>query len=626
MKRRRSALRTVVLYGASLLIFAAYPLPVPHVYAEDTPAATSPASTETAPVATATSPAAASAEQPAPASEPVKPTYTYDSATGHWNTDQWQYSGATGTYEPVVVAPLPAALTPSAETTATPSTGPTSSDTPSLQTAVDATTNATVENNLTSQSATGNAGVVHNTTGGNATTGTASATGTITNMLNSTVSGGLGAPATFTANITGDVVGDLVLNPMITSALLQAASTPATDTTIQGVSTADITNNLTLGATSGDATVAGNTTAGNATSGDANAVANIINVINSAIAAGSSFIGTINIYGNLNGDILVSPDFIPQLLGTGGAQSLDANLTNNQSIINNVKLAATTGTAAVEGNTHAGSATSGTAATNLVLLNLTGHDIVAKDSLLVFVNVLGHWVGLIVDAAPGATSAVIGNGVASDTATNTTIHATNNAAITNNVDLSAASGNATVAHNTSAGNATTGNATASANIANISQSQLSLSGWFGVLFINVFGNWMGSFGVDTAAGAQPIVGGAPLTTPGLTVTPAATGEKVATPQPFAFVPHRTGNTAMTPLVGGSSSSAPTAPAAPSAALASHTAPASKAVATPASTTPAAATVTPVDSPLPIAPAITILGILGLVGAAFRRLHLAMSLS
>ena len=615
MTRRRSVLRTVMLYGASLLIFGAYPLPVPHAYAEEAPV------TDTATVAPTTTTTTEPTAPIAP-SEPVKPaspTYTYDATTGRWNTDQWQYSSATGQYEPVVAAPLPVVTE---QPTSPSSADPVATDTPSVQTNLDTTTTATITNNLTSDSTTGDAGIIHNTTGGNATTGTATATGTITNVVNSTVSGGIGGPATFTADINGDVTGDLILSPMIMSALLQSAATPSTSTTISGVTTADVTNNVNLNATSGDATVAGNTSAGGATSGDANAVANIINLINSAISAGSSFIGTININGNFNGDILISPDFIPQLLGTGGTQSLDANLSNTSSIVNNVSLGATTGAATVAGNTQAGSATSGTASTNLVLLNLTGHDIVAKDSLLVFVNVLGQWVGLIVDAAPGATSAVIGNGVTSDTAGNVAIDATTNASITNNVTLGAQSGDAAVTHNTSAGNATTGNATASANIANISQSQLSLTGWFGVLFINVFGSWVGGFGIDTPAGTRAPAG-LPLTTPGLTVTPAA-GEAGAptTPQAVAFVPHQANNRVLSPFMLANDPTTGT-PAA-SASSAPHAAAVSAAdVPAPVTATVSTSTAT---APLPMAPALIIFAALGLLGAAFRRLHLALPLS
>jgi hypothetical protein len=176
--------------------------------------------------------------------------------------------------------------------------------------------------------------------------------------------------------------------------------------------------------------------------------------------------------------------------------------TDTQTIVNNISLAAKSGSAAVLDNTSAGNATSGSANTNVVIFNLSGHAIVAKDSLLVFVNVLGKWVGVIVDAPTGATSALVGDGVVSNDATNPdlTVVAQSTNAITNNITLTAQSGDALVTSNTLAGNAMSGNATASANIANISGSALGMSDWFGVLFINVFSNWYGSFGINTPYG------------------------------------------------------------------------------------------------------------------------------
>jgi hypothetical protein len=85
-----------------------------------------------------------------------------------------------------------------------------------------------------------------------------------------------------------------------------------------------------------------------------------------------------------------------------------------------------------------------------------------------------------------------------------TLNNTNNQAINNNVNVNAQSGDADVTHNTSGGNATTGNATASASIVNMINDSLNLNGWFGLLFINVFGTWNGSFGINTSAG-DPIV-------------------------------------------------------------------------------------------------------------------------
>jgi hypothetical protein len=75
-----------------------------------------------------------------------------------------------------------------------------------------------------------------------------------------------------------------------------------------------------------------------------------------------------------------------------------------------------------------------------------------------------------------------------------------NGTITNNVNATAASGNATVSDNTSAGNATSGNATVASDIANIFASTLKIAHTFGILFINVFGSWTGSVGINTAAG------------------------------------------------------------------------------------------------------------------------------
>ena len=536
MRRPKHVLKRMILSGMALMMTIAFPVAAPHVLADTAPT---------------------SSVAPAPTVPPKpKPIYTYDQATGRWNTQDWVYSSATGTYQPVVTTSTtppagvatptptaPPAASSSTPSSSAPATTPISStNTANTDTATNAATTNTIGNTVGATSTSGNAGVISNTQAGNATTGAAAAATTLTNIVNTTTSGGASAPATFTSNINGNVNGDIALYPMIMAAMLGAAggtsTNTATNTNTQNLTNSTgITNDANLSATSGDATVANNTKAGSATTGNASAVGNIINMINSAIAAGSSFVGTINIYGNLNGDILVSPGFLPNLIAsntTNNTVTANANLSDTQSITNNVKLGATTGTASVTGNTSAGSATTGDAKTNLVLLNLTGHQVVAKDSLLVFVNVLGTWVGMIVNATPGTTSAALGDGVTTNTTdTTANLNATNNAAITNNLTINAASGDATVTHNTTAGNATTGNASASANILNMSQSNFGLSGWFGILFINVFGSWLGSFGVDTPNGNPPQVS----TSSDAPATPAA-----APNQAVQFIAHQLGAT------------------------------------------------------------------------------------
>lgn len=496
MQKFNNTVRLGLVYVAVILLAGGYPMTAMAEAIDSTPPSVA---NEQAPVTT-----------PAPATQPIPEKYTYNPDTEHWDSNKWAYNPTTNNYEPVVT-PLTTTEQVAPVANATPVTESNSS--PHGQANTDSTltanTDATINNNINSDATTGNASVRSNTVGGNATTGDASAIATVINQINSSVNGNGAEFATFVTDIVGDVHGDIMLYPMLLASMLQAANNPS-DSSIAVNNNAAITNNLNLNATSGNADVTDNTRAGNATTGTANTVANVMNIINSIIAANQSFVGTVNIYGNLDGDILVAPDFLPQLLASnnGGSSPVGSSLAvssqETQSIMNNINLNAASGNAVVADNTSAGNATTGNAATNLVLLNLSGHQIVANDSLLVFVNVLGQWVGLIVDAPNGATAAALGNGVTTNTTTpDLSIDVNNNSRIVNNLNLNSQSGNATVDGNTSAGNATTGNATASANVANVSNSQLGLSGWFGVLFINVFGSWLGSFGVDTARGNQP---------------------------------------------------------------------------------------------------------------------------
>lgn len=401
-----------------------------------------------------------------------------------------------------------------------------SSSASASQATASTTNNLTIDNKLESTAKSGDADVIANTTAGNATSGNARAEATIINTVHSSIQGQNAGIAEFTADIYGNVNGDITLYPAIKNATSSASNTSS----LNANSNNTINNDITMSATSGDATVSRNTTAGNATSGNADTVLNLVNLINSIIAANQSFIGTVNIHGNLNGDILISPEFIPQLLASNHetdsvVNDLVASNTNNTSIVNNINLSAQSGDATIDRNTTAGDAKTGTAQTNLTVLNLTGHEVIAENSVLVFVNVLGKWVGVIADAPVGTTAALLGNGVSSSVVNSQAVNATTNNQITNNVDLSSASGDATVSRNTTAGNATSGNATASANILNISTSSLTLSSWFGILFINVFNEWHGSFGIDTESGNMVAL-----------PEPASATTTTVPPVQFGFVP------------------------------------------------------------------------------------------
>jgi hypothetical protein len=458
---------------------------------------------------------------------PITPqTYSYNPSTGMWDTTQWAFDAATDSYQPNVVtvttppAGAATANTPSSSSDVTPDTSSNSSGSDSTNPSTSTTNtsngifdnfyNASISNNISGNAQSGDSLVVGNTTGGDAASGNALDLDNVINMVQS--SSGLGNVATFEDNITGNVDGNLLLDP----GTLESATDPTTvnNIAVNNDSTGEINNDVDLTAGSGNATVANNTTGGSATSGNADAVANVVNMINSIISANQSFLGVINIYGNLDGNILVPSDLLNSLLATNGSSSTtptDATTTvdntNDQAINNDVSTAASTGQASVTGNTSAGSATSGNASTNVTIFNLTGAQIVASNSLLVFVNVLGTWVGFIMNAPAGTTAAALGGGVTTDTTggtSNTAVNNSTNDAINNDIQLGATSGDANVSNNTTAGDATSGDATSSANLLNLENSDFSLSNWFGVLFINVFGNWIGSLEAtsDTAAASN----------------------------------------------------------------------------------------------------------------------------
>ncbi|HEX4774582.1 MAG TPA: hypothetical protein VH234_03630 [Candidatus Saccharimonadales bacterium] len=511
--------------------------------------------------------------------------YTCDSATSTYNVTLWAYSPSAGAFQSytqnvaqppvgatVVACPPPATQSPMSSNApdSTSSLSPASSGSNTTDTSLNNNANLnnannlTVNNNLGSTATSGNAIALGNTTVGDTTTGNADIVASEMNLLQTAANFGTsgGQPITFVANINGDVNGDFLLDPStITS--IQPATTNTNNNnlnnnlTINNTTNSTLNNTLNLNAASGNATANDNTTTGNVKTGNADVVANVVNTIDSAITAGHSFLGVININGNLNGDILLPPDFVNQLLaanvptvnivGPGNGSSNTNNTTvnntttvtntNNQGINNNVTATAASGAATASDNTTVGGITTGNATTNITAFNLTGSTVIGSNDLLVFVNVLGKWVGLIVNAPPGTTAAELGGGITtsgsgSTNANNTTVNnnsnVTNNTSqqINNNINVNAKSGDATANRNTSVGNVSSGNAEDAVNLLNVQNSTLTLSNWFGILFINVFGSWNGSFGINTAAG-DPI-------------TNSANGAAGATPAAFAafsFVPN-----------------------------------------------------------------------------------------
>lgn len=473
-------------------------------------------------------------------------TYTCDTSTWTWQTTQYEYIASHADYEPQIIttsnppagsysgscqapAPQPSlAATPvstnnSGDSTAT--VGSSNADN------LDDSNSVELNNGLTSTATSGHVTVQQDTQAGDATSGDANASATIINSVNTTNGGQL---VNFTKNINGNVTGDIIIDPN----QLQPADTSlnnTNDVTINTKNSGTINNNLQLNAVSGDVNASQNTEVGNATSGNAAAMADVVNMLNTYVGAGQSFIGTINIYGNLHGNILMPPEFLTSLQNSGAPHTTVSIGTNNTADINNqeatnitnqIESQAKSGSVTMSANTESGNAASGSATTNVEVYNLTGDKIIGANSLLVFVNVMGRWVGLIVGAPAGASSANYGNYTATADNDFTLGNDTKNT-INNNISVSATSGNVASTQNTKAGNATSGDATTAVSLANFSNDSINLTGWFGILFINVFGGWYGNFGAI----------------PATTNTTSGTDSQPNTAQPpvFKFVPLASSN-------------------------------------------------------------------------------------
>jgi hypothetical protein len=139
---------------------------------------------------------------------------------------------------------------------------------------------------------------------------------------------------------------------------------------------------------------------------------------------------------------------------------------------------------------------------------------------------------MILNAPAGATAAELGGGITQDglSNNNATVANNTNEQINNNINANAQSGNASESENTTAGNTTSGNAGTAVNLLNVENSSLSLSGWFGILFINVFGSWNGNFGIYNPLA---ITGGSDQTGSGS----SGGGTSNSTNLAFSFVPH-----------------------------------------------------------------------------------------
>lgn len=302
--------------------------------------------------------------------------------------------------------------------------------------------------------------------------------------------------------------------------------------------TATLINNLNVLASSGSNQA--NCCDGSIQTGDAEALLNLFNMVNTNLIGSDWFFGMINLFGELEGDIILPNEW--QFLGeegSGGNSSVVAANINsgegstNQAIAlsndelnvcndneadltNNVSVSANTGRNEING---VGEIETGDADANLNLLNIVNTNIVGSRWVLLIINNFGEWVGEVlgwwgnvltfgnttlvwVQLPPlgndedGTTMALNANtGEGSDnlalaqSQNLTTVENHNVATVENNVSVVADTGNNKIEG--SSAEIQTGNAQASANIFNFLNTNIFGNNWYFVM-VNIFDRFIGN--------------------------------------------------------------------------------------------------------------------------------------
>ncbi len=393
-------------------------------------------------------------------------------------------------------------------------------------------------------------------------TGDANVSGTIITAQNTNVDGVAVAEFNIADNHTGDLVLDFgahcisgcsttVPGEIVKNIGNGAGSTntsqanKTSQSSLTQTNDGSVGNNLVLTANSGD-NLSNKNTGGNTgiQTGNANVSANSLTFLNNNIASGNVVYGVVNIYGNLQGDIIlpqsVLDSFNPCTNGcnntntslsnagngagssnTSVANQMSHNLlsqTNDAVIDNNLQTTSTTGGNDATRNTG-GTTTvnSGQASADSHVLNIANSNISDGNLWLVLVNKAGQWIGQLIGAPSGSTVASNGLTITSDANGNvsasnngngagstnnaqttqnsqTTTQQKNTGTVGNKLTLSANTGG-NIANENTGGNVTvqTGDAKILANIVNFVNDNIVGKGKLFVTVVNVFGKWVGDF-------------------------------------------------------------------------------------------------------------------------------------
>lgn len=395
---------------------------------------------------------------------------------------------------------------------------------------------ADLDNGIIAIADSGHNSASKNTGNGEVVTGDANVSLTVVNVANTDITG----VQTSQFDVYDDHNGDIVIGGNASTgsggALASNSTTGAdsdnranadsnTSLTIVNNNDATVASDLVVDAVTGHNTADKNTGDGSVTTGDANVVANVVNLVNTTADV---VVATINIFGNLVGDIILDPLLASSCSGCTGSSTTAANSKtgadstnessvglqrisnisqNNEANINNsMVINANTGGNDADKNTGSSSTITGEVNVEAQVMNVANNNLVGTGEevwWVVVVNEAGKWVGKIMGADDEGNVAVVDTialnddtGAGSNNQANVNqsseidITQNNTANVANNVVINADTGHNSASANTGNGSISTGDVNVYSNVINYVNNNF-IGGKVVITFVNVFGSWVG---------------------------------------------------------------------------------------------------------------------------------------
>lgn len=245
--------------------------------------------------------------------------------------------------------------------------------------------------------------------------------------------------------------------------------------------------------------------------GDSYSLVTLLNQVNFTIVGSTIHIVTINIFGELTGNIIL-PEF--SSLGSCSDCGMSIATENEAEVVNNINSESNTGDNSIDASGDSEIET-GISQSAVNVNNMINTNIIGMLLWNLTINVFGEWDGDFLGWGDIFSKILGGNGLALNYASENgeggcsscvgDVSSYNSAQVTNNINSSSNTGGNNI-NNSNNGSIRTGNAYSVVNLSNfINSNFINSTAFFG--FINIFGKWSGNIGGASKFAVNEPIGG-----------------------------------------------------------------------------------------------------------------------